>query len=105
MPTAHHCRGLVDYPPIAAASSAPRHVSGGQFLRNDTPPVLGAPSSSAQASLAATRGGRLHRRRGAYGSPILLLAAPTTEPPSRALLVGGSLPSRPREEPHAAAAE
>ncbi|KAM0927473.1 hypothetical protein ACQ4PT_002900 [Festuca glaucescens] len=36
---------------------------------------------------------------------ILLLAAPTTEVPSRALLAGGSLPSRPREEPHAAAAE
>ncbi|XP_047060363.1 probable glycosyltransferase At3g07620 isoform X3 [Lolium rigidum] len=36
---------------------------------------------------------------------ILLLAAPTTEAPSRTLLAGGSLPSRPREEPHAAAAE
>ena len=31
----------------------------------------------------------------------ILLAAPATEAPSRALLVGGSLLSRPLEEPHA----
>ena len=35
----------------------------------------------------------------------ILLAAPATETPSRALLVGDSLLSRSREEPHAAAAE
>ncbi|XP_051223232.1 probable glycosyltransferase At3g07620 isoform X2 [Lolium perenne] len=105
MPTAHHCRGLIDYPPIAAASSPPRHGSDSQFLRNDTPPVLCAPSSSAQDSLVPTRGGLLRCRRGACGGLILLLAAPTTEPPSRALLVGGSLPSRPREVLRAAAAE